>query len=68
MKTTMKTNNRFFILLSITVSVLFLCITSCVGPKKSLEDKCILKDPRYNQFVTEHNLQADIEEFLNENK
>lgn len=68
MKTTMKTNNRFFILLSITVSVLFLCITSCVGPKRSLEDKCILKDPRYTQFVIDHNLQSDIEDFLNENR
>ena len=68
MKTTMNTNNQFFILLWITVSILFLCITSCVGPKRSLEDKCILKDPRYTQFVIDHNLQSDIEDFLNENR
>lgn len=68
MKTTMNTNNQFFILLWITVSILFLCITSCVGPKRSLEDKCILKDPRYTQFVIDHDLQSDVDDFLNENR
>ncbi len=65
----MNANNRFFILLSITASILFLCMTSCSNSKKTLEDKCILMDPNYSKFVNDHNLEADIEDFLSkENK
>ena len=67
MKTIMKSNNQF-IIISIIVSIIFLSMTSCVTSQRSLEDKCILKDPRYSQFVSDHQLECDIEEFLNENK
>lgn len=65
MKTTMNANNRFFILITIFFSIV---LTSCTTTQRSLEDKCILKDPRYSQFVADHQLECDIEEFLNENK
>lgn len=68
MKTTMNTNNRFFILITIFFSIVITSMTSCTTTQRSLEDKCILKDPRYSQFVADHQLECDIEEFLNENK
>ena len=52
-------------LIGVLVTIIFLCITSC-SCNKSLQDKCILNQPEYQHFVDQHNLQDDIDEFLNQ--
>jgi hypothetical protein len=60
----MKTNTKTFATFFIFISIIWLCvITSCTTPK-NLEDKCILKDPRYRDFVMQHGLEEDINDFL----
>ncbi len=52
-------------LIGVFVTILFLCITSC-SCNKNLQDKCILNQPEYQHFVDQHNLQDDIDDFLNQ--
>jgi hypothetical protein len=66
MKHEIKDYKRELIIAWIFVSILILAMTSCSCSNKSLQDKCILKQPEYQHFVDQHNLQDDIDDFLNQ--
>ena len=65
MKHEVKEYKREFIIAWIFVSIIFLFMTSC-SCNKNLQDKCILNQPEYQHFVDQHDLQDDIDEFLNQ--
>ena len=65
MKHEIKEYKREFIIAWIFVSILILCLTSC-SCNKNLQDKCILNQPEYQHFVDQHDLQDDIDDFLNQ--
>ncbi len=53
-------------LFGVFITIIFLAMTSCSCSNKSLQDKCILKQPEYQNFVNQHNLQDDVDDFLNQ--
>ncbi len=61
-----KTYKSLFILFTTFISIILLCMTSCSSPK-ALNDKCILKEQKYKEFVKMHDLDDDINDFLNGN-
>lgn len=65
MKEEMKSYYREFMVAGIFISILSLCMTSC-SCNKPLQDKCILNQPQYQNFVQQHDLQEDIDDFLNQ--
>ena len=65
MKHEVKEYKREFIIAWIFVTLLVLFLTSC-SCNKNLQDKCILNQPEYQHFVDQHDLQDDIDEFLNQ--
>jgi len=52
-------------LIGVIITIIFLAMTSC-SCNKSLQDKCILSQPEYQHFVDQHDLQDDIDDFLNQ--
>ena len=61
-----KTYKPLFILFTTFISIIFLCMTSC-SSSKALNDKCILKEDAYKEFVKTHDLENDINDFLKGN-
>jgi len=62
-KTLQNSTTKFYILLSLFITFVSLCATSC-SCNKEIEKSCILKDPRYKEFVQMHNLENDVNDFL----
>ena len=65
MNLTMKTKKYLVIIPTIIISLMML-LSSC-SCSKNLEGKCILKEPKYKEFVKIHNLENDINDFLSGN-
>jgi hypothetical protein len=63
---TLSTKKTTFIIPTIIISLMILLTSSC-SCSKSLEGKCILKEPKYQEFVKTHNLENDINDFLSGN-
>jgi len=66
MNLTMKTKKSLTIIPTIIISLMMLSLSSC-SCSKNLEGKCVLKEPKYQEFVKTHNLENDINDFLNGN-
>jgi hypothetical protein len=66
MKQAIKGYNREFTVIGIFLSVVLLSITTGCSCDKSLQKHCILKESQYQNFVQQHGLQQDVDDFLNQ--
>ncbi len=60
---TIKTGKSIFGVFAIFITIMVLCMTSC-RTQTNLEKKCILKNKEYKDFVDQHGLEDDVNDFL----